>query len=296
VSLRIQSSSGSRPPSTRRGGVTSSGHYRSGRVTAPAGPGIKSLRGCRPPTTRTHGIRYFHGCYSLGDDQLWGITRLRKGGDHTLAALKSIRAARPDGAPIYVILDKLSANETPPIRGWANKHKVKLCFTPTNASWANPRRNSDRCAPSSSAALTTRTTPCWPAGCRPTWPGVTPTLAIPTSGPLSAANAPASAANASNAGDDHGPKPPDSDTVNVHGQRTRLEDVGLGRAVHAPHRHMTSGRSESVLPNPAPTDLRYGRPPLTALSGAAVQRMAADGSMTRARPSSSFAKSCHMSA
>jgi hypothetical protein len=22
--------------------------------------------------TRTHGIRYLHGCYSLGDDQLWG--------------------------------------------------------------------------------------------------------------------------------------------------------------------------------------------------------------------------------
>src|SRR5690348_7751500 len=31
----------------------------------------------------------------------------RKGGDHTLAALKSIRAARPDGAPIYVIVDNL---------------------------------------------------------------------------------------------------------------------------------------------------------------------------------------------
>jgi hypothetical protein len=43
--------------------------------------------------TRTHGIRYFHGCYSLGDDQLWGITRRRKGGDHSLAALKSIRTA-----------------------------------------------------------------------------------------------------------------------------------------------------------------------------------------------------------
>ncbi|HEY3842096.1 MAG TPA: helix-turn-helix domain-containing protein [Acidimicrobiales bacterium] len=27
----------------------------------------------------THGIRYFHGCYSLGDDQLWGVTRERKG-------------------------------------------------------------------------------------------------------------------------------------------------------------------------------------------------------------------------
>jgi transposase len=49
----------------------------------------------RLPATyrRTHGIRYFHGCYSLGDDQLWGITRRRKGADHTLVALKSIRAA-----------------------------------------------------------------------------------------------------------------------------------------------------------------------------------------------------------
>jgi transposase len=94
----------------------------------------------RLPATyhRTHGIRYFHGCYSLADDQLWGITRLRKGGDHTLAALKSIRAARPDGAPIYVILDNLSANKTPPIRAWATKNKVRLCFTPTNASWADP--------------------------------------------------------------------------------------------------------------------------------------------------------------
>jgi transposase len=33
----------------------------------------------RLPATyhRTHGIRYFHGCYRLGDDQLWGVTRRR---------------------------------------------------------------------------------------------------------------------------------------------------------------------------------------------------------------------------
>ncbi len=48
---------------------------------------------------RTHGIRYFHGCYSLGDDRLWGITRRRKGGDHTLAALKSIRGPAPTAPP-----------------------------------------------------------------------------------------------------------------------------------------------------------------------------------------------------
>jgi transposase len=88
--------------------------------------------------TRTHGIRYFHGCYSLGDDQLWGVVRRRKGGDHTLAALKSIRAARPDAAPIYVIMDNLSANKTPAVRAWAARNKVELCFTPTYASWANP--------------------------------------------------------------------------------------------------------------------------------------------------------------
>lgn len=54
------------------------------------------------------------------------------------AALQSIRAARPDGAPIYAILDNLSAQKGGKIRQWARKNKVELCFTPTNASWANP--------------------------------------------------------------------------------------------------------------------------------------------------------------
>jgi hypothetical protein len=47
---------------------------------------------------RTHGVPYFHGCYSLGDDPLWGVTRRRKSGANTLAALKSIRAAHTDHA------------------------------------------------------------------------------------------------------------------------------------------------------------------------------------------------------
>jgi transposase len=63
-------------------------------------------------------------------------SRRRKGGDHTLAVLKSIRAARPDGAPIHVIMDNLS--RLPAIRAWAARNKVELCFAPTNASWANP--------------------------------------------------------------------------------------------------------------------------------------------------------------
>lgn len=66
----------------------------------------------RVPATyrRLHGITYFHGCYSVGDDTLWGVNHRRKGIGHTWAALRSIRRARPDG-PIHVIPDNLSAHK-----------------------------------------------------------------------------------------------------------------------------------------------------------------------------------------
>lgn len=94
----------------------------------------------RLPATyhRTHGVTYFHGCYSIGDDTLWGVNRRRKGTTNSLAALRSIRTARPDGAPVYVILDNLSAHNGKKIRRWARNNNVHLCFTPTNTSWANP--------------------------------------------------------------------------------------------------------------------------------------------------------------
>jgi transposase len=75
---------------------------------------------------------------TVGDDTLWGVNRRKKGAANTLAALRSVRAARPDGAPIYVILDNLSAHKGETIRRWAKKNRVELCFTPTYASWANP--------------------------------------------------------------------------------------------------------------------------------------------------------------
>ncbi|MBB4902826.1 transposase [Streptomyces griseostramineus] len=100
----------------------------------------KQGRPDRLPATyrRTHGVTYFHGCYSVGDDRLWGVNHRCKGTAHTPAALKSIRAARPDGAPIYIILDNPSAHTGADIRRWAKKNKVELCLTPTYASWANP--------------------------------------------------------------------------------------------------------------------------------------------------------------
>src|SRR5664280_2678769 len=86
----------------------------------------------------THGIRYFHGCYHVSQDRLWGVTRLHKGGKYTLAALKTIRAARSDTEPIYVIMDNLAATKTPAVRAWAAAAHVELCLTPTNSSWADP--------------------------------------------------------------------------------------------------------------------------------------------------------------
>lgn len=87
---------------------------------------------------KLHGVRQFHGCCSVGDDELWGVLRRRKSWQNTLAGLKSIWAKRPDGQMIYVILDNLSAHKRSNIRLWAAKNNVELCFTPTYSSWANP--------------------------------------------------------------------------------------------------------------------------------------------------------------
>ncbi len=87
---------------------------------------------------KTCGVRQFHACYSYGDDTMWGVVRSKKSIANSLAAIKSCRAARPDGERIYVILDNLSAHKAKKIRRWCECNNVELCFTPTYSSWANP--------------------------------------------------------------------------------------------------------------------------------------------------------------
>lgn len=87
---------------------------------------------------KTCGVRQFHGCYSYGDDTVWGVVRQKKSVKNSLAAIRSCRQARPDGLPIYVILDNLSAHKSKKIRHWCVVNHVELCFTPTYSSWANP--------------------------------------------------------------------------------------------------------------------------------------------------------------
>ncbi|MDH4349393.1 MAG: IS630 family transposase [Gemmatimonadota bacterium] len=87
---------------------------------------------------KTCGVRQLHAVYSIGDDTMWGVVHARKSIANSLAAIKSARAARPDGEMIYVILDNLSAHKAKKIKAWCARNNVELCFTPTYSSWANP--------------------------------------------------------------------------------------------------------------------------------------------------------------
>lgn len=159
----------------------------------------------RLPATyhRTHGVRYFHGCYSVGDDRLWGVNRRRKGAANTLAALKSIRAGRPDGAPIYVILDNLSAHKGAQIRRWqASTGSSCASPRPTRPGPTRSRPASARCGSSPSPAPITPTTPSRTVPCTPTCAGATPTPATPTSLPPKGASVPASAVRKASGGAD----------------------------------------------------------------------------------------------
>lgn len=127
-----------RAPGSGRSPSTSSAHWPGCRLRVPAGRRRASRPGCAATTTRPPGCGEFHGCYCVSEDRLWGVVRHRKSAANTLAALRSIRAARPDQGPVHVILDNLSAHKDARIRRWAARHNVELCFTPTYASWANP--------------------------------------------------------------------------------------------------------------------------------------------------------------
>ncbi|MGW5611987.1 transposase [Streptomyces sp. NPDC003753] len=101
----------------------------------------------------------------------------------------------PGRCPTYVILDNPSAHKGSKIRRWAARNKAELCFTPTNASWANPiEAHFGSLRQFTLANSTTPITPSRPAPCTATCTGPTGTLVIPTSWPPSAGNAPVSAA------------------------------------------------------------------------------------------------------
>nr|WP_223167228.1 helix-turn-helix domain-containing protein [Nonomuraea sp. SYSU D8015] len=99
--------------------------------------------------TRTHGVCYFHGCYSLGDDTLWGITRRGKNRRQHAGRLEIDPGRTPRRRP-----DLRHPGTCRPTR-----HRRSAPGRPrTRSNCASPRptlpgptrssRSSDRCAPS----------------------------------------------------------------------------------------------------------------------------------------------------
>lgn len=83
---------------------------------------------------RTHGVRYFHGCYSVRDDTLWGVNRAKKGAGNTPS-----RAEVDPRGPSGRLPDLPHLGQ--PLRSQGRHHPalgeeepVELSFTPTYAS------------------------------------------------------------------------------------------------------------------------------------------------------------------
>jgi hypothetical protein len=111
----------------------------------------------------------------VGDDRLWGVNRRRKGTANTLAALKSIRAARLDGAPIHVILANpfTHRREHPPL---GEEEQVRAVLYPDLRFLSQPDRGPLRPA---AAVPATAATPRKPRYYTATCAGAIPTPATP---------------------------------------------------------------------------------------------------------------------
>ena len=99
----------------------------------------KSPPGWARPANRTHSVRYFHGCYCVGDDQLWGILPPPQGcRSHPCRA--QVHTGRRSLAATGCSSSWTTCRRTRPRRSGAGpgRANVELCFTPVNASWANP--------------------------------------------------------------------------------------------------------------------------------------------------------------
>lgn len=89
----------------------------------------------RATYTRYHGVRHLFAAYDVKTGRLWGYARKRKRARDFLAFLKQVRQCyRGD---LWIILDNLSAHKTSKILQWAERHRIRFQWLPTNASWLN---------------------------------------------------------------------------------------------------------------------------------------------------------------
>lgn len=91
----------------------------------------------RATYSRHHGVRHVFGLYDLERDELVGQFTRHKNRGTFLAFLKWVRRRYRGNQVLHIVLDNVSYHRTAEVLQYAATHRIKLYFTPTNASWLN---------------------------------------------------------------------------------------------------------------------------------------------------------------
>jgi transposase len=104
----------------------------------------RCLAGCgkreerhRATYNRKGGVRHWLAAYDLETGRLVGVFEARKTWVEFLRFLKWLRRRYRRDQTLHVVLDNYGPHTKQQVQDWAAGHKVKLYFTPTNASWLN---------------------------------------------------------------------------------------------------------------------------------------------------------------
>ena len=99
--------------------------------------GRKRVERHRATYHRKGGVRHFLAAYDLETGRLFGQFTKQKTWVEFLAVLKWLRRRYHRDETLHIVLDNYSPHLKQEVLDWAKQHHVKLCFTPTNASWLN---------------------------------------------------------------------------------------------------------------------------------------------------------------
>jgi transposase len=97
----------------------------------------KSVQRHRATYSRKGGVRHWLAAYDLEQDRLLGQFHARKTWEQFLQFLKWLRKRYPAYQRLHVVLDNYGPHLKAEVVAWAWANKVRLYFTPTNASWLN---------------------------------------------------------------------------------------------------------------------------------------------------------------
>jgi transposase len=91
----------------------------------------------RATYSRKGGVRHWLAAYDLESDRLLGQFHPRKTWAEFLGFLRWLRGRYPTWERLHVVLDNYGPHLKAEVVAWAWANKVRLYFTPTNASWLN---------------------------------------------------------------------------------------------------------------------------------------------------------------